>query len=597
LTDSIDIMSKNNKSVLVIFIEDLPNKSTEWWHRFDTVVAPQELKRLIPKDLAFANIDDFVKAGSIYKGSAFAEELSHLKLPDGSRIAKSFTYKDYELWWIYYSVFFLHFGLPYTQYRKLLEYLGGFQSVHLYQPPYKSLFSYFLEAYGSKCNIIQKKGLKSPSFLPFGVFLQILITLISVPILMVRKRQTLVFTGDKFEKSHDYDFRMKFIYEDLRQKNLLFVEFIRSLESWKTVIKHAIKRRRPVIYSEAVTFVGRFLSFIMGGHYRAKRQFGAHKFAAETNPEKRFKLLIANHYLLHAYDDIWAIRIMKLILRLIGVRVSLAIAASDRNFHTVLGCKLNAIPTIGILHGVASRYYNVHEFTPGFDGEKMLSVDKYGLWSEWWKKYYLENSRAYRKDQLFVSGPMRPLDKNNKNIVSNSMREPGPIRVLFISEQLAIPHEVMPYLEVLLQEPNIEVTFSFRPYRDGFRDWLIKHKPDFLKQDNIRISKEGLQDSIKGSDVVVGTMSTAVLEALLQLKVPLYFKTQKWGDYYSLKEYNEEHSFFADNPEELVEKIKKVLPIKINTLKDLQERYFGDPYKNGSKWVVEQAEKILKQTS
>lgn len=267
----------------------------------------------------------------------------------------------------------------------------------------------------------------------------------------------MIFSGDKFDKSRDHDPRMKFIYQELRERNIPFVEFIRSLESWSTVLQHVFIRKRTVIYSEGVAFVGRFCSFLSGGRYRAKRKFGAHTFASGTNPEERFKLLVATQYLLGVYDDIWAIRIMKWILYAIGVKTAFIAAALDRNFHTVFGCKLNAIPTVGILHGVASRHYNVYDFLPGFDGTKKLSVDKYGLWSEWWKEYYLKNSKAYRPDQLFVSGPMMPLQKpvtdSNKSISNRRQK----INVLLVSEIVAIPTEVLPYLNALIEVGDFSV--------------------------------------------------------------------------------------------------------------------------------------------
>lgn len=585
-----------NGSVLVIFTEKIPRKAQEWWRQFDVVVAPRRLESMVQGyRLVFVDIENLTEPGSIYEASSFLEELSYLKLADGSRLAKSFTYEGYELWWTHYSDLFFYFCLPYTQYKKLLEYLKVFQGVYFYRPPYRSLFSCYLRAYGCEINILSKPGIKSPSFLPFGVILQIFITFLCLPILMIQKRRVMLFTGDKFEKDKDYDFRMKFIYEELREKDIPFVEFIRSLESWRTILEHAWKRRRAVIYPEAVAFVGRFASILSGGHALARQKFGAHTFVSEKNPEVLFKLSVATQYLLGVYDDIWAVRIMKWILRVIGVKVAIVTAAMERNFHAVLGCKLNAIPTVGILHGAHSRHYNVYDFMLGFDGEKMLSVDKYGLWSEWWQSHFREYSRAYKPEQLYISGPMRPLLKSD-GVKTFSEAPRGPVRVLFVSEEMAVPREVLPYLHELLKQKNIELTIKFRPYRDGFEQWLLEHEPGILKQNNLTIIKGSMQDAIRNADVTVGCQSTGVLESLLQLKVPIYFRTRKWGDYYNLKEYDKKHSFFAENPEELIEKIQNVRSVPINTLKDLRERYFGDPYQNGSKWVVEQAEKILRRT-
>ena len=591
------VMNENNSLALVIFGKDLPKKTLNWWKQFNVVFAPSELESEVRgRGVAFIPIDDFIEPGSIYEASAFAEELSCLTLPDGSRLTKTFLYKGYELWWVHYNSIFLYFCLPYTQHRKLLEYLKQIQSVSFYRPPYKSLFSCYLRAYGCEVAILRERGFKSPSSFPFGVLFQILITFFSILILSVHKRRIMVFTGDKFEKDKDYDFRMKYIYEELRQRKLPFVEFIRSLESWKTVLGHAIKRKRPVIYSEGITFVGRFVSVILGGHRRGRKKFGVHNFSSETDPEKKFKLLVATQYLLGVYDDIWAIRIMKLILQVSGVKAALVITASERNFHAVLGCKLNDTPTVGIQHGVASPHYNVTDFMPGFDEEKMLSVDKYGLWSEWWKEYYVKNSKAYRPEQLYVSGPMRPLMRGGVLLDRNQKRD-DLTRVLFVSEQQAVPEEVLPYLNALMEKEGVLVYITFRSYRDNFEIWLKNNHPEILhKFGEDKILRRGIQDAISYCDVVIGSHSTGVLEALLALKPIVFFSTKKYGDYFDLKDHGSRYKFFAENPKDLMDCIMKSKKIPTDALKGLQERFFGDPYRSGSKWVVEQVENILQKT-
>ena len=564
------------KKVLVVFGDELPKGNLS---HYDAVIFGDEL-------------NEFIEPGSVQEASAFAEELSRLTLPDGSRLAEAFTYKGYELWWIYYTSLFLYFCLPWTQYKKLLEYLKDFKSIYFYRPPYKSLFFYYLKAYGCETNILREPGFKSPSFLPFGIFLQIFITLLCLPVLMVMRHGIMVFVGDKFAKSKDYDFRMKFIYEELRQRKISFVEFIRSLESWKAILQHVFVRKRPVIYSEGIFFIGKFLSVISGGRVLARHRFGVDVLPSDTYPEARFKYLVATHYLLNVYDDVWTIRIMKWILHAIGVKAAFITAPAERNFHAFLGCKLSAIPTVGILHGVASRYYTVYDFLPGFRGAKRMAVDKYGLWSEWWREYYLENSKVYLPEQLYVSGLMRPLQIKTSSGTPD--KDVGHIKVLFVAGQLTAPEEAMPYLLALVESRDLSVHITFRPYRDDFEKWLREHRPEALEKiSEERILRGDIHDAIAQCDVVVGAYSTGVLEALLQLKVPIFFRTQKWGDYYSLKEYDAEHSFFAESPIELIEKIKKTRAIPHEDLKKLQERYFGDPHKNGSKWVVDQLEGAL----
>lgn len=581
---------------LVIFGKDFPAGRIAR-RKFDTIVADKIFQEKVEGlGCQFIELETLVEPGSVYEAGIFLEELSYLNLPNGSRLSKSFIYKGYELWWIHYNDLFNYFCLPYTQHRRLLEYLRSFKSTSFHQPPYKALFSCYLRAYRRESHILREVRLKVPTLIPFGVLLQIFITLLFIPILMVRKCSIMLFTGDKFEEFKDYDFRKKFIYEELRQRELPFVEFIRSLESWKTVLKHAIKRKRPVIYSEGVLFVGKFLSTISGGRHRVKSRFGLNKFELQKDPAERFKFLVSTQYILGVYDDIWTIRIMKLILHVIGVKVAMIPAATERNFHSVLGCKLNSIPIVGILYAVLFRYSAPWDFMPGFDGKKMLSVDTYGVWSEWWREYYIKNSKAYKPEQLHVSGPVRPLEARKEPKIIASPQKGYP-RVLFISEQLAVPSEVMQYLRKLIEQRDIKLTIKFRPYHDGFEEWLLEHEPSILKLGHIKIAKGGMQEAIQDIDVVVGCKSTGVLEALLQLKVPIFFRTQKWGDYYNLTKSDEGRRFFAENPAELIRKIKDMCSISRESIVELREQYFGDPHKNGSKWVIDKIEKLLEKST
>jgi hypothetical protein len=305
--------------------------------------------------------------------------------------------------------------------------------------------------------------------------------------------------------------------------------------------------------------------------------------------------LVSTHYLRDIKGTILAIRAIKFILKFIGIKAAIINDTTSRNSHEVLACKLLDIKTVGIQHSVTSKHVHVCDFVSGFGGENHLSVDKFGLWSEWWKEYYIKNSEAYKQEQLYVSGPMRPLlGKEGSAVNVARSKGKGAIKVLFVSEQLATPSEVVPYLLALINEKDISVYIKFRSYRDSFERWLKENQPSILNK--VGIIKGNMHEAVSEFDVTVGSYSTGALEALLQLKPPIFFNTNKWGDYYELRSFDSEYNFFAENSKELIDYIKKSREIPREILEELQNRYFGDPYKNGSKWVVEEAEKILQQT-
>lgn len=567
------------RTALILFKSELPKRSSAWWGQFNALIAPVSLESEAKKrGLSFESLESFVDAGSIQEAAAFLSELAQVTYPNGVRVSESVTYEGYELWWLHYDELYYRQCLPYTKYRRLLTYLLKFSHVTLCAPPSSPLFHAFLGAHGANYRI--EDG--SRSIPPIGIWLQVFISLVSWPLLVIKRPSVLLYTGDLFDPPRDHSFRMRFIYEELYRRNISFVEFIRSMESTKTMLSHAFVRRRPVVYSYAIKVV---ISWLAG-----RRVDYARVVSNSTAADHAFKLALVSTYIRNVRGVTWSIKVMNLLVRSIGVRAALIPAASSRTGHEVLGCKIANIPTIGVLHGAASQYYNVYDFMPEFRGKKRLSLDLYGMWSSWWRDYYLANGKAYGPDQLVVSGPMRPMRAD----AVPHLRGNGPIKVLFVSEQLAEPSEVLPYLSVLLNDSRVEVIFTFRSYRDGFEDWLKAHHPEMLrrvKEENI--IRTGIQEAIDRSDVVVGSHSTAVLEALFQMRPIIFFNTRKWGDYFGLEPLNEKYGIFANNPEQLVRFVIESESAPESTLKELREMFFGDAQKNGSAWVVDEVEKYL----
>jgi hypothetical protein len=581
-------MFDNKKTVSVIFNGNIPGHLIR---RSTTIVAPKSLQQRIEyMGALFVDLDTLIDSGSVYEAATMLEQLPKLTFADGSYINKAINYHGYELWWVHYNSFFYNFCLPYTKYKRLLEYLKDFSGVEIYHSPHQALFNCYLLAYQVPVQFYSPWH--PPAWLPsFGVFVQALFAVFSLPLLILQRKPVLVFTSDKFDKAKDYDFRMGFVYEELRHRRIPFVEFVRSLESGAGVFRHALHRCRPVIYSDGVMWLAKFCSALLGGYGRAQQRFGTHRLPSNTTPENRFLSLIAIQYLAGVYSDIWAIRIMAWVVKVVGIKVALLTATTERNFHAVLGCKIQQIPTIGILHGVASRYSTPYDYLTGFTGDKKLSVDKYGVWSEWWREHYLVESNAYTPQQLYVSGPMRPITVSVSQVSQTDKSKTIP--VLFVAEQTASPHEVMPYLRAVLAERGFAVTLKFRPFRDGFEQWLLAYEPEILTHPRIKVIRGTMQDAITQAEVVVGCHSTGVLEALLQNKVPIFIYTDKWGDYYSMSQEEDKKHFLAKSPTELLTKIQESCKVSQALLQKLRQQYFGDPATNGSVWLVEQAAQFL----
>jgi len=554
------------RSILVIFGDDLPEKSKKWFRQFDEILTGKDIER-------------FIGSGSVQEAYEIVNKLSRMTLKDGSRLSKSINYEGYELWWVHYDSIYSQFCLPYTQYAGLLSHLKDFENVYLFHPPWPRLFQYFLRAHNRRCVIISRFRFRKLLPFSFGVLLQLLLSLGFLLWLKLARPAIMLRTSDRFNAHYDFDFRQKFIYDELRKGRVPFVEFIRSMEPPAAVLKHAWRRKRPVVYSSAII---ECVSSFANCFSRYPPSYTG------SNPEERFWFLASAHFLRNVRGTIWSIRAMKLILRWIGIKAAIIPTGGSRSFHEILGCKLAGIKTVGIQHAALPRYFFVSDFTPEFDGKIPLSLDKCGIWSDWWKQYYLQYGRAFKSEQLYVSGHIRPLEKK----IADAAPSEGRMKVLFISEQLADPKEIMPYLVSLLSVKDFDLCLKVRPQVDGFIDWLKKNDPGILER--VKILSGNVNQAIAMSDVVAGSHSTAVLEALLQLKPFVFFRTKKWGDYFNIKDIQTEGCFFAENPDELIQKIRESVNVPKADLEKLQERFFGDPYQNGSKWVVEQALEFAK---
>lgn len=575
------IKTKSN-SVLVIFGDKLPQKSQNWWRQFDKVIAPKNLQEKIQgKGADFINIEPLISPGSIQEANRLINELPHLTLADGRKISKLVNWHGYELWWLHYDELMWQFCIPYTQYRDLLLYLKDFDKVFLYQTSRPLLFQYFLRAYNRRCFILKQFKLNNLLPIPLGIFIQLLLSAVFLPWLKIKKSALMVWTSDKISPPYNFEFRNESTFRELTERKIPFAVFMRSVESWSKILENVWLRKRAVIYSSAIVEILHFLS----------RPFSHFPLSfSDPNPEKRFWFLVASHYLGNLKGTVWSILVMKFILQWLGIKVAIISSGCSRTFHEVLGCKLAGIKIVGIQHAAIPKFAYVSDFMSGFDGKLELSVDRYGLWSEWWRDYYLKYSQGYKPEQLYVSGPANHMEKEIVKPVHS--QEGGPLKVLFISEQLAAPSEVMPYLLKLLEIKEFAVSLKFRPYRDGFENWLKKNRPDILEK--VGIFRGSPQQAAAESDVVVGSHSSAVLEALLQLKPVVFFWTNKWGDYFGIKDLDKEGRFFVSNPEEVVDYVRKSSNIPEDIIKQLQQRFFGDPNKNGGRWVVEQALEFAK---
>ena len=582
----------DHHAVLVVFGDSLPHLVRRG---VSTIIAPASLAEEVrDHGRDFVDIDSLVDFGSIYEAAALTERLTQITLPDGRRLTELLTFQGYELWWIHYDALYHRFLFPLTQYRRLLEKLVEFSEVQLYGVPNLPLFRYYLKAHGVRCVNLQRWRAR---ILWWKCLLReifdSLLSFLALILLKGRGAKVLLHPcfGDLLDYPHDYDFRMRRIFEELRARNIAFVETVRSTQPLRGMLRHARIRWRPVIYSSSLVALIYLVGNTLSGRGNLQRKVVQQM--ADRPPEERFLASVAMHYQRNARNPVAAIRLLGAILRWLDIRVAFVLHPSARSLHELIACKLNNIPTVGIQHGAGKRFYIVSEYMTGYDGARSLGTDVFGCWSEYWYNEYRQYSQVIRPEQLRIAGHLRPVPAELLS-TREQPHDPDVIRVLHVSDTIVDPREPLPYLRALAADPQFRVTIKARPMiQDQLVAYLRDHAPDVLSQ--IEVITGDIHQAIAQNDLVVGCYSTAVLEGLLQLKPLVFFNTQRWGDYFEFQAIEAAHNFFAESPEVAPECVRAVLQTPRETLEQLRDYFWGDPTRDGGKWAVDQIERLLQR--
>ncbi|NUQ00845.1 MAG: hypothetical protein HUU35_13430, partial [Armatimonadetes bacterium] len=269
---------------------------------------------------------------------------------------------------------------------------------------------------------------------------------------------------------------------------------------------------------------------------------------------------------------------LRRLLRWTGVRHLVGWEFANRQALLTIAAKCEGIPVSGFMHGAGMRTYMAHEFMPEFQAARPHGPDRFGVWSEWWREYYQRQSKLY--GSVEVSGPMRPAA-----VLAKGERGPreGPLRVLWISEPLIHPSEVIDYLDAV--RARHELVIKIRPAnKDRFYSALLELRPDYAQTPAVDGS---IHEAVANADVVVGSHSTAVIEASLQETPFVLVATQQWGDYFEVAD-GVQPALYVTTPADLLVSIDAhgTAPDR-GRIRQLRERFFGQPGASGTAWLAE----------
>ena len=109
----------------------------------------------------------------------------------------------------------------------------------------------------------------------------------------------------------------------------------------------------------------------------------------------------------------------------------------------------------------------------------------------------------------------------------------------------------------------------------------VKVNNENIASNNLRVNIKGdIYEAISNCDLIIGSHSTAVLNASKLNKNFLLVNTSKWGNYFQLSD-----EMFVENVDDLKTKIRQ---LKNQNLNKIKSKFFGEDDLDGSRWLLNQ---------
>jgi hypothetical protein len=515
-------------------------------------------------------VEDYISIASVKDARILTDDI----FKSNESFISKYDYQGYKITWSWYSEIF-QLCIKYLEISQLIKAINLLNTKNIYigniPDQYKKVLELYFFDKEIKTNLIENKKKLFFKEISFNL-LMLLYSLVSIFILSLNnKKRVGTYTGDFVYKGTKSDYRLNHLYEKYHANNIKYIEFIRET-STKNFFLNIFKRKRFAIYfTSLIYFVDLFHK----------------KSVYKSKPSNFFESILFKY---HNPNEVF-IKSAPLISKLyksINVNEVVIIAFNARSAHLAVAAKSINIKTIGIMHGLQHKEYDVYEFMESYNESRKIGCDVYGVWSLHYLNYFKKHSKIMSPQNIFYSGLLRPVKKFEK-LHSFQRASKNKIKVLIISEPLISVSEIIPFLRELLKHNDIEAAIKVRPMvRDIYYQELKEIFPQSLK---LKVLDGKIEDAAPDYDVFLGCHSTAVIEASLFGKISVLIETKKFNDYFEMDSLIPERSLLVTKPESLykniVDRVKNENSLK--TITKIRERFFGDNL-DGTQWIINQLE-------
>ena len=399
-----------------------------------------------------------------------------------------------------------------------------------------------------------------------------IISCITIIILLFDKRKrSALWSGDFYSNVNNGDFRLGDLYSSMDKEGLSYVEFIRDSEfGLQKTLFNFFRRRRLVIY---------YSPFL-----RLLRAFSRQSYISidlnclEENYQIRDILHAASYQMTNSRQ----IRLFTFLFRLLGIRSLIAWEFMERQAALIYAANLEKIDAIGFMHGAGMNSYMPHEFMSSMKtAPDRFGLTVMGVWSSWWKSYFESNSNFYREYEIICPLKEKIDFRSQLDKYVNREKKAG---LLWVCEPLVSPSELIEFIDIASE--IFEIKFKIRQgARNNFYEELIDLRPELRDKE---ILDGDMFEAISNCELVVGSHSTAVLDASLLNTKFFLVNTKKWGNYFELGD-----NYFSITPDDFRSKLQSLPEQNLGSMK---ERWFGVGNMSGVDFVVSRVKSSFKDS-
>lgn len=516
------------------------------------------------------------------------KKLNGLKTLDGAPLPSVVEYEGFEPWWFVQHQVLWSILVPYCRHRDELLRRSSHETTAARGIPSEADLPTRLLGVAGGSRPRSQDSIRSAAARCLGWLSRLGLALFSLASLIyfrLRRHDTLFLTLMRLSADQSRDFRLEPVYRELETRGYRFAEYLsvsRDLRAHGTLWRNLLRLRRPMVVFGALSKLAPSRLLPQGPEAPPP----SIDLPAEE-PDRAMLEAAATWTLRQSRLQVREIRRLAGILSFQKIRKAVLVDDSSQLGALVAACKLCGVPTLGVMHGNFTRF-NSALFAYGFRDARRHTLDLYGLWSEHFASRLLAGD-LYRPEDIAVSGPLRaPSRAEIEQAAACRQSSDAAVRVLVISEQYAVHSEVAAFLERLVADPRFQVQLKVRPDESS---------PAILEQlgpedaASVEVVRTGtVFEAFAGADVVVGTHSTVLYEAILARRPVVVLHTSFT---YGHDLVHEGLAELARLPEEIGETVLKSHATDGPELENRKRRLWGDQLFDGAGRIFDRAESAL----